>query len=240
MLWWPAVAFGQLTVLNSGGFAGPYRELLPAFERDSGLTVTSTQGASQGTGPNTIPALLQGGVAADVVIMSREGLSELVAGGSIAADTIVDLAQTPLGIAVRRGMSKPDISTVDAFKEALLRAKSVNFVSTTGLYLTQKVFPSLGVAAEVGRKANGDSMANLVNTQVDLVIRPVSELISLPGFDFVGPVPEAVQFVSVFSAAVVASSQRIREAKHLIAFLSSEQARVVARRHGMETPTPGN
>ena len=240
VLSWPAVALGQLNVLNSGGFAGPYRELLPAFERDSGLTVTSTQGASQGTGPNTIPSLLQRGVAADIVIMSREGLNELVASGRIATGSVVDLAQTPLGVAVRRGVPRPDVSTVDAFKRVVLRAKSVNYMSTTGLYLTETVFPSLGIAAEVERKSNGDSMVNLVNTQVDLVLRPVSELINLPGFDFVGPVPEAVQFISVFSAAVVAGSQRVGQAKQLIAFLSSEDARAVARRHGMEAVNPRN
>ena len=240
VLLWPAVAFGQLLVLNSGGFAGPYRELLPAFERDSGLTVTSTLGFSQGTGPNTIPSLLQRGVAADVVIMSREGLNELIAGGRIATGTVVNLAQTPLGVAVRRGVPKPDISTVEAFKELVLRAKSVNFASTTGFHLTGRVFPSLGIAAEVARKANGESMANLVNTEVDLVLRPVSELINLSGFDFVGAVPEALQFISVFSAAVVSGSPRVGEARRLITFLSSEEARAAARRHGMEALTSGN
>ena len=232
---WPAVALAQLNVVNSGGFAGPYRELLPAFERDSGLTVTSTQAASQGGGPNTIRALLQMGVPADVVIMSKEGLNELIADGRIDARTVVDLAQTPLGVAVRKGAPKPVINTVEDFKQVVLRAKSVNFVSTTGLYLTQKLFPALGIASEVSQKANGDNMASLANTEVDLVLRPVSEVISLPGFDFVGPVPGNIQFVSVFSAAVVTGSKQVAAAKQLIAFLSSEEARAAARRNGMDS-----
>jgi molybdate transport system substrate-binding protein len=237
VLFLPAVAFGQLNVLHSGGFAGPYRELLPSFERNSGSTVTSTLSFSQGSGPDTIPALLERGVAADVLIMSREGLNDLIARGRIITGTVVDLAQAPLGVAVRRGAPKPDISTVEAFKQLVLRATLINFGSTTGLHLTEKVFPALGIAAEVARKTNGDRAASLVNTQVDLVLRPVSELLNLPGFDYVGPVPQAVQFISVFSAAVVSNSQRVAQAKQLITFLSSEEARAAARRHGME-PLP--
>jgi molybdate transport system substrate-binding protein len=175
------------------------------------------------------------GVPADVVIMSKEGLNELIADGRIDARTVVDLAQTPLGVAVRKGAPKPVINTAEDFKQVVLRAKSVNFVSTTGLYLTQTLFPALGIASEVSQKANGDNMASLANTQVDLVLRPVSEVISLPGFDFVGPVPGNIQFVSVFSAAVVAGSKQVAAAKRLIAFLSSEEARAAARRNGMDS-----
>jgi molybdate transport system substrate-binding protein len=101
--------------------------------------------------------------------------------------------------------------------------------------LTQTLFPALGIASEVSQKANGDNMASLANTQVDLVLRPVSEVISLPGFDFVGPVPGNIQFVSVFSAAVVTGSKQVAAAKRLIAFLSSEEARAAARRNGMDS-----
>jgi molybdate transport system substrate-binding protein len=194
---WPVTAFAQLSVLHSGGFAAPYRELLPAFEKSSGVAVTSTTGASQGSGPNTIPALLRRGVGADVVILSREGLDELIREGRIVAGSAVDLAQSPLGLAVRAGDAKPDITSVEGFKQAVLRARSINFVSTTAVYMNEKLFPSLGIADVVARKANGDTMANLPRTQVDLVLRPVSEIIHLPGFDFVGPVPGQIQFVSV-------------------------------------------
>ncbi len=94
----PVSAFAQLVVLHSGGFAGPYRELLPGFEKCSGVTVTSTLGASQGSGPNTIPALLRNGVDADVVILSTEGLEALAREGRIVAGSAVTLAQSPLGL----------------------------------------------------------------------------------------------------------------------------------------------
>jgi len=232
---WPVTAFAQLSVLHSGGFAAPYRELLPAFEKSSGVTVTSTQAASQGSGPNTIPALLRRGVSADVVILSREGLDELIREGRIVTGSAVDLAQSPLGLAVRAGDPKPDITSVEGFKQAVLRAKSVNYVSTTAVYMNEKLFPSLGIADAVARKANEDTLANLPSTGVDLVLRPVSEIIHLPGFDFVGPVPTQIQFVSVFTAAVVVGTKQVDAAKRLIAFLSSNEALAVAKKNGMES-----
>jgi len=231
---WSATAFGQLDVLNSGGFAVPYRTVLPIFESNSGLIVSSTLAASQGSGPSTIPALLRSGAPADVVIMSKEGLNELVAEGRVLPETVVDLAQTPLGVAVRTGTPRPDIDTVEAFKQLVLQAKSINLVSTTGLYMTQELFPSLGIGSEVARKSNGDRMANLANTQVDLVLRPVSELINLSGFDFVGPLPAEIQFVSVFSAGAVTGTRRLEAAQRLIAFLSSEEVQKVAVDSGMQ------
>lgn len=230
----PVSAFAQLVVLHSGGFAGPYRELLPSFEKASGLTVASTLGASQGSGPNTIPALLRKGVDADVVVLSTEGLEALAREGRILAGSVVNLAQSPLGLAVRAGAPRPDITTVDGFKQAVLRAASVNYVSTTAVYMNERLFPSLGIKDAVARKANDASMANLPASNVDLVLRPVSELIHLPGFDLVGPVPAQIQFMSVFSAAVVSGSKHVDAARRLIAVLSSDEAMAVARTHGME------
>jgi molybdate transport system substrate-binding protein len=234
----PIPAFAQLGVLVSGGFAGPYRELLPAFEQSSGLTVTSTQAASQGGGPNTIPALLRKGMVADVVVLAKDGLDALIRDGRIEAGSAVDLAQSRLGLAVRAGAPRPNIASVEGFKQAVLRAKSVNFVSTTAVYMNEKLFPSLGIADAVARKANEDRLADLQKSDVDLVLRPVSELVHLPGFDFVGPVPESIQFTTVFTAAVVSGSRQIDAAKQLIARLSSAEALEVARKHGME-PAPG-
>ena len=231
---WPATAFGQLAVLHSGGFAEPYREVLPRFEKASGLSVTSTQAASQGPGANTIPALLRSGAAADVVIMTKEGLNELIAEGRIDPATVVDLAAAGLGAAVRAGLPKPDISSVEGFKQALQRARSINIISTTGIYMTDKLFPALGIASEVGKKVNNVGLANLPQSDTDLVLRPISEIINLPGFDYVGPIPKEIQYVSVFTAAVVRGSKRVEEAKRLITFLSSDEAAAAARKSGME------
>ena len=121
---WPVAASAQLNVLISGGFSGAYEQLLPEFERTSGIKVTTGSGASQGAGPQTIAAQLARGVPANVVILSREGLSELIAANRIVTGTDVDLARVPLGVAVRAGAPKPDVTTVEAFKQVLLKAKT--------------------------------------------------------------------------------------------------------------------
>jgi molybdate transport system substrate-binding protein len=140
----------QLNVLISGGFNGAYDRLVPEFERANGITVTTGSGASQGTGPQTIAAQLARGVPADVVILSREGLGELIAAKLIVAGTDVDLARVPVGVAVRAGTPKPDVSTVEGFKQVLRKAKTVVVPgSTSGIWLMTELFPRLGVAGEI-------------------------------------------------------------------------------------------
>ncbi len=153
LLMWPLAASAQLKVLISGGFSGPYEQLLPEFERMTGIQVTTASGSSQGTGPQTIAAQLARGVPTDVVILSREGLTELIAANRIAAGTDADLARTPLGVAVRAGAPKPDVSTVEAFKQVVLKAKAVAVPSSTsGIFLTKDVFPRLGIADKINVK----------------------------------------------------------------------------------------
>src|SRR5256712_9760254 len=143
----------QVRVIMSGGFSAAFQELQPEFEKTTGIKVTVTRGASQGVGPDTIGSQLHVGVPEDVAIMSREGLDELIAEGWIVAGTDVDLGQSPLGMSVRAGAPKPDISTVEAFKRTMLGAKSVTFPgSTTGIYLATKLFPQLGIAKEMAGK----------------------------------------------------------------------------------------
>jgi molybdate transport system substrate-binding protein len=231
----PSPSFAQLKVIMSGGFVAVLQEILPEFEKTTGLTVTTARGPSQGKGPNTIGAQLRRGVPADVVILAREGLDELIAEGRIAPNTGVDIAQTPLGVAVRAGAAKPDISTVEAFKQALLRAKSINFPSsTTGIYLIDKLFPRLGVARELSGKIKDSGIAALVNGESEIAVQPVSELLHMPGVDFVGPVPAEIQYLSVFSAAISAGAKDPQPGRRLIAFLTSETAKAAIRNHGME------
>src|SRR5262249_56666086 len=116
-------------------------QLLPEFERNTGTKVTTGSGSSQGTGPQTIGVQLARGVSADVVILSREGLNELIAANRIADGTDVDLARTPLGVAVRARTPKPDVGTVETFKQVLLKAKTVAIPrSTRGIWPTTQVF----------------------------------------------------------------------------------------------------
>jgi len=235
---WPAESFAQLNVITSGGFASAYQQMLPQFEKSTGIKVTTARGASQGSGPNTIGAQLRRGVPADVVIMSREGLDDLIADGKIVAGTAVDLAQTPLGLAVRAGASKPDISTVEAFKQTLLRAKSITFpASTTGIYMTAKLFPQLGIADDLARKITNTGVAAVATGDAEIAIQPVSELLHAPGADFVGTIPKEIQYISIFSAAIVAGGKEAEASQRLIAFLKSEPAAKAIRDSGMEPLT---
>src|SRR3954469_11928176 len=136
----PLAASAQLKVMISGGFSGPYEQLLPEFERTAGIKVTTGSGSSQGSGPQTIAAQLARGVPADVVILSREGLSELIAANRIAAGTDADLARTPLGGAAKKGAPKPAVATLDDFKRVVTQARLVAVPgSTSGIFLMKDV-----------------------------------------------------------------------------------------------------
>jgi len=229
---------GAVNVLISGGFTGAYEQLLPEFERTSGIKVTSRSGASQGVGPQTIAAQLARGVPADVVILSREGLGELMAANRIVAGTDVDLARVPLGVAVRAGTPKPDVSTVGAFKQLLLKAKTVVVPgSTSGIWLRTDLFLRLGIAEKINVKAKprGTHATEMVaDGDADLAVMPVSEILHATGVDFAGSLPPEIQFVQVFSAAVVTGSEEIEGSKRLIEFFASARASETIRKSGME------
>jgi molybdate transport system substrate-binding protein len=228
----------QLSVLMSGGFSGAYERLLPQFKQASGISVTTGSGASQGAGPQTIAAQLARGVRADVVILSREGLGELIAANKIAAGTDEDLAQVPLGVAIRAGTAKPDVRTVEAFKQLLLSADTIAMpASTSGIWMTTDLFPRLGIAGRVRTKLaprGTDATRMVAAGEVDLAVMPVSEILSAPGVEFAGPIAPEIQFVQVFSAAIVAGSGAVERAKRLIDFLSSPRAAEAIRNSGME------
>jgi molybdate transport system substrate-binding protein len=233
----PAVR-AKLDVMISGGFSLAYRELLPGFERVAGIGVATASAASQGTGPNTMKARLERGTRADVVILSREGLSELMAAGRIVAGSDVDLARVPLGAAVPAGKAKPDVTTLDAFKQTLLDARLIAMPgSTSGIFLMDEVLPRLGVADKVAVKVvprGSDATALLAAGGADLALAPVSELVNVAGVDFAAQLPDEVQLLQVFAAAIVVGSARVEDAQRLIAFLASEEAAPAIAKSGME------
>ena len=199
-----------MNVLISGGFSSAYEQLVPEFERTSGIKVTTGSGASQGAGPQTIAAQLARGVSADAVILSREGLNERTAANQIIAGTDVDLARVPLGVAVRMGTSRPDVSTVEAIKQLLLKAKAVAVPeSTSGIWLRTDLFPRLGIVEKINVKATPrgrHAIEMVAEGGAGLAVMPVSEILHAPGVDFAGSLPPEIQFIQVFSAAVVAGS----------------------------------
>jgi molybdate transport system substrate-binding protein len=234
ILAFPAALPAQVRVLMSGGFSAAYQELLPQFENSTGIKVTTSRGASQGDGPMTIGAQLRRGVPADIVIMSRDGLAGLITEDRIVVGSDVDLASVPLGVGVRAGTSHPDISTVDAFKQTLLRAKSIGIQSSSAIYLTTKVFPRLGITNALAEKLSGAGAANVASGEVEMVVLPVSEILPVPGVDFLGTIPADIQFVQMFAAAVVKGAKDPEASKRLIAFLASARATSAVERTGMK------
>jgi molybdate transport system substrate-binding protein len=170
--------------------------------------------------------------------MSREGLTELIAAGRIFAGSDVDLATAALGAAVRAGAARPNVTTVDGFKRALLDAKVVAVPqSTSGIYLLKEVFPKLAIADRINVKVferGSESAAAVATGQADIAVQPVSELISVQGIDYVGRLADDLQLIQMFSAAIVKGSKEVDAAKRLIQFLASDRAATAIRKNGME------
>jgi molybdate transport system substrate-binding protein len=231
----PGASFAQVKVILSNGFGAAYREALPAFEKSSGIKVTTATGASQGSGPNTIGAMLRRGETADMVVMNKAGLVDLMAEGKIAKGTNVDLARTLLAVAVRSGTPKPDVSSVAALKKALLSAKSVSVdASTSGIYMTTKAFPQLGIARQMEGKTIKEGAPGVASGKADIAVMLVSEILPVKGVEVVGTVPAEIQEPNVFSAAVVTGAKQSDAAKKLIAFLASQGAADAIKHSGME------
>jgi molybdate transport system substrate-binding protein len=237
LLAWPHAAAAQIKVLMSGGFSGAYEQLLPEFERTSGIKVTTGSGASQGTGPQTIGGQLASGSTADVVILSKEGLEELVAAKRIATGTEVNLARVGLGVAVKAGTPKPNVGTVEAFKQVVLAARTVSGASTSGIWLQKELFPRLGIADKLVVKIvprGTGAVAMVVDGSAGVAVMPISEIITAKGVDLAGALAPEIQFPQVFAAAIVAGSGLADNARRLIAFLSSPQAAAAITKSGME------
>ena len=228
----------QLTVMISGGFSGPYQQMLPQFEKMTGVTVTTLSGASQGSGPKTIKAQIDKGVSADVVILSREGLTELMVAGKIIPGTDIDLATAPLGAAIPAGTAKPKIDTVAELKQALIDTKFIAVPgSTSGIYLVDELFPRLGLTNLISVKVTerGSQATELLAAkEVGMAVQPTSELFHVTGIDYIGRLPKEVQLIQTFSAAVVTGSKQTTSAQQLIQLLISKQATQAIQNSGMD------
>lgn len=231
-------AMAQLEVIISGGFQGPYNTMLPEFQKITGSSIVTKSGASQGSGPKTIKAQLANGVTADIVIMSREGLAELMAAGKIIPGTDVDLAQAPLGLAVAAGSPKPDISTTTSFKASLIKAKLIVVPgSTSGIYLTKELFPQLGLSNQITvtvTERGSQATTLLAAKEANVAIQPSSELVNVAGIDYVGRIPKELQLIQTFSAAIVVGSTQREAAEKLIQYLSSSKATEPIKQSGMD------
>ena len=225
-------------VMTSGAFAAAYLELAPGFERATKNTLV-TAATSMGTGEQAIRARVARGEAVDVVIVDADALDDMVRNGLIVASSRVALARSGIGIAVRAGARKPDISSVDALKRALLAATSVAYsASVSGDYLVKEVFPRLGIADQMkakGRRIERERVGAVVaRGEAEIGFQQLSELLPIQGIEVVGPLPSDVQRITTFSAGIAVRAQHPETAKALIDFLASRAASDVVARSGME------
>ena len=237
-----AASGDEINVMTSGAFTAAYLELVPEFERATRNKVVTTFGGSMGAGPETIPNRLQRGEPADVVILAAAALDDLIKQGKVVAGSRVDLVRSSIGMAVRAGAPKPDISSVAALKQTLLRAKSIAYsASASGVYLSTEMFQRLGIADQVlpkSKNAEGQRVGALVaRGEAEIGFQQISELLPEPGIDYVGPLPPEVQRVTVFSAGIAVGAKKPAEARALIRFLASENAIGVIKKTGLEPLT---
>src|SRR3954470_20932951 len=229
----------EIKVMISGGFSAAYEKLVPEFERTSGHKVTTERGPSMGETPQAIPNRLARGEIADVVIMVGYALDGLIQKGHVVAASRRDLAWSPIALAVKAGAPKPDISTVEKFKQALLAAKSIAYSdSASGVYLSTDAFKRIGVYDQIkdkARKIPAEPVARVVaRGEAEIGFQPVSELRPHPGIDIVGPIPAELQVVNVFAAGVATKAKEPEAGKALIAFLVSPGAKPVIEQSGMQ------
>ena len=234
-----AVRAAELKVMISGGFSAAYNTLVPEFERATGNTVATVAGPSMGATAQAIPNRLQRGEPADVVIMVGEALDELVKQGKVVVGSRVDLARSYIGMAVRAGTPKPDISSVDALKRTLLAAKSIAYSdSASGVYLSTVLFPRLGIADQIKDKARmipADPVGGVVaRGDAEIGFQQISELMPVAGIEIVGPLPPGAQKVTVFAAGIITGAKQPEAGKALIAFLASPAGAVAITHSGME------
>jgi molybdate transport system substrate-binding protein len=197
-----------------------------------------------GTTVNAIPIRLERGEGADVLIMVGYALGDLVKQGKVIADSRIDLTRSPIGIAVKSGAPKPDISSAEAVKRALLAAKSIAYSdSASGVYVSTEMFAKLGIADEMkdkARKIPATPVGEIVaRGDAEIGFQQIAELLPVPGVDIVGPLPADLQNITVFSAGIATVSKEPEAGKALIKFLASPAARDTIVKSGMEPIAAG-
>jgi len=237
-----AASAAEVRVMISGGLTAAFNTLVPEFERLTGNKVLTAYGPSMGTTVNAIPIRLQRGEPADVLIMVGYALGDLVKQGKVIADSRVDLVKSPIGIAVRSGAPKPDISSADAVRRTLLAAKSIAYSdSASGVYVSTEMFQRLGIAdamKDKARKIPAEPVAGVVaRGDAEIGFQQISEMLPVPGVDIVGPLPPELQKITVFSAGIVTTSEEPDAGRALITFLASPAASAPIIESGME-PIP--
>jgi molybdate transport system substrate-binding protein len=231
----------EFRVMTSGAFTAAHLELAPQVERLTKKKVV-TASTSVGTGETSIESRLTRGEVVDIVIVAGALLSQFIREGLVLREGAMPVARSSIGLAVRAGAPKPDVSTVDALRRTFLQAKIVAYsASVSGEYLTKELYPRLGIADEMmprSRFVGGGERTGAVVARgdADIAFQQMSELMPVPGIAHVTPLPPEVQKTSVFSAGVAASAPDAELARAVIRFLASPEAAAAVTRSGLELP----
>ena len=235
-----------MRVLSAVGMRQVMLDLVPKFERATGHSVAMTFESS-----GLISRRLQNSERADVVLINEAGLEQLARAGRIVNGSAAPIATSRVGVAVRSGAAKPDISTPEAFTRALLAARMVAYPDpglegSSGLHLAS-VMERLGIAVRMKpttmyAEPPGPSATTpgslVASGKADLALHQIQELIAVRGIEMVGPLPNALQQTFTFAAAIVPGAGDVAAARALIEFLRTTESRAVILAKGMGTPAP--
>jgi molybdate transport system substrate-binding protein len=230
----------DVKVLATTAMKTVFEELAPQFEAATGHRLTANFGPSV-----QIEKRLAEGETADMAVLTTAAAKDMIGRGKVLGGSLVDIARSSLGVAVQRGAPKPDISSVEAFKRALLAAKSVAVSKPVGAGLSgahmAKVFADLGIAEAMAAKVRygAGGVTGLVGLiiergEAEMGVQQIAELRAVPGVDFVGPLPAALQAVTPFTAAIPTVARNAEAGRKLIDFLVTPKAKSVISAKGLE------
>jgi molybdate transport system substrate-binding protein len=222
------------TVVSSMATKAVLAELARAYETRSGRRI-----AVESIGGVDAAKRVEAGDAFDVVVLARAAIDGLLATGHLVAGSEADLMRSGVAVAVRAGAPRPEIKSEDALRRAVSNARTIGCSTGPSGVLLKELFARWGIGEEVRSKLvmapPGVPVGALVaRGEVELGFQQLSELIRVEGIDVVGPLPEAIQIVTTFSAGIGTASQRPDLARALVAFLGSPDAADAKRRQGME------
>jgi molybdate transport system substrate-binding protein len=224
----------EIKVIASAAVKDAVLDLIPAFEKSSGHRVTTIW-----AGTEAITKRVSGGEVVDVVLIAAPNIDKLISESKLVAGSRADVAKSGIGVAVRAGLPKPDISSGEAVKQAVLAAKSVAYSSgPSGFYLAD-LFKRMGITDQIKDKVkqtpSGVQVGEVVaRGEADLGFQQVSELLHLKGIHYLGPLPADIQHITVFSAGLHTAAMAPDAAKALVKFLTGAEAGPIIRKTGME------
>ena len=229
----------DMKILTAGAMKAVVLELVPAFEKETGHKAVIDNDTAGG-----LARRIEGGEAFDLAVITPGVINDLAAKGKIVAGSRVNVARVGVGVVVKEGAPLPDVSNVEAFKRALIAAKTVAYIDpasggSSGIYLTG-LFDKLGIAAEIKPKAKlkqGGYVADLIASgEAELGLHQISEILPVKGVKLVGPLPAEIQNYTTYAAAVGADARQPDAARALVKLLTGPAAESVLKARGMERP----